>query len=887
MPRSVCLICRHRLATQAASKTSQWRAQSSFWSGTGDVGATADRERPQSDDGSRIAGGERGARQQRPHIRRVVQEEKLAKPRTNSTKPRRRTATQAAQADADMADLFRQIVDRPNSEVTAIDAANAESMNIRLVHDIGRLQDLLDAKAPLPEAFKFLQTVLYPSIKQNGITVPKVFQTVVSSLMHEILNAKKHDIMDPDLPSVADMFRVFADLGDLNPADWLILTGELVRYLCEMKTSADDYPSIEAFEDHLATKNRVILDLVESWKILSLPRSRASGGPNHDGNKILDGFWLPRLDKTAINKHARSKKFSAALSSLFPQYAPNQLGDRFAVLAIATLTLLIDDARSNTSSRRSASRFISKVAQLVDLTGVDEKALRTAIAVTYPPLEKYIMGQWPKLAEHTAGRNATADGSGDLDSLAVPRVARRPHDTAFFEKRLSQAYGQRNSTEVNRLWQELVGVGPEIRPAKATKLQQSPNIFDSFINTYMALNKPDRAIEVWNTLPKFGLKPTLKTWNVMLDGCKKASNLKGLKTVWQRLLDSGARLDVPIWTTRVAGLMECGDASGAIMALEEMNTLWHQAQGKKSAHAVPPAIEPVNAALSGLIRMNNHTAAQRLLAWAKDHNITPDIFTFNLLLRPLILDGRDKEVEAIFRNMEAVGVTADAATFTVMLEGTLTRLDAWDLQSQVDVVAAVFRDMEKAGVETNHQTYGKMIHLLLRSGDRAQESVKAVLEHLWEQGLELSPHIYTTLVEHYFSRHPPDLKTVNELIEKRRLLDYDDMDRIFYDRVIKGYAAAGDPETAHGIYLKLSSAGFLVSLDAQYELLRSLMLVGKRDDAQCVVEDTVKKYAEQHGEDGWHGHRFWHLAERSLFIDWVPDARGGKAVIQAPAQNTM
>ncbi|KAK9415466.1 hypothetical protein SUNI508_10490 [Seiridium unicorne] len=878
-PRTICLICRHRLATKAALQASQWRAQSSLWSsaaaGTGDIRAGGSPSIQDTTTAANTPNREDG-RVKEPNNRRVVTEEKRQKTRA-TLKPRRRNG--GATGDADMADLFHQIVDRPDINTTATDAVNANSANIKLVQDIGKLQDMLDAEVAIPESFKFLRTVLYPSIKQKGVTIPKVFYTVVSSLMHKVILAKKNDMLNPDLPSVADIFRVNADLGDLNPAEWLTLTGELVRYLCELKTSADDYPSIEAFEDHLATKNRIILDLVESWKILSLPRSRVAES-RHESNEILDGFWFPRLDKFAINKYAKSNNFSLALSSLFPQYAPNQLGDRLAVLAIATLTLLIDGSRSNTSSRRSASRFITKVAHLMNFTGVNEKALRKAITITFPPIGKYVMGQWPKIEEHLSGANPTIGQSSDWQGTSgTLRTARGPNGTSYLEKKLSQAYGTRNWNEVDRLWHEFAGSQPD-KTAKATKLQQNPHLFDSFINTYMALNKPDKAIEVWNTLPKVGLKPTLKTWNVMLDGCKKAQNLKGLKTVWQRLVSSGAQLDMPIWTTRIAGLMECNDPSAAIAALEEMAVLWYQSGKGQKRHAVQPTIEPINAALSGLIRLNNHTAVQRLLAWAKEQNITPDIYTFNLLLRPLILDGRDKEVEGIFKYMEALDVPADAATFTVILEGTLTRLDAWDPQKQVEIVASVFSDMKKAGLEANHQTYGKMIYLLLRSGDRAQESVKAVLEHLWKQGLELSPHIYTTLVEHYFSRDPPDLETVNELIQRRRLLDYDDMDRIFYDRVIKGYASAGDAETAFSIYRKLSSAGLLVNLDAQYELLRSLLLVGRQEDAQTLVEDTVKRYAEQHGEGSWLGHRFWHTAERSGFVDWVPDVRGGRAVIR-------
>lgn len=878
--QSVCLICRHRLATKAAVQPSQWRAQLSSWPSASNAAGDSPARATSSVQAAKNTAGSTNGESDTARTERNAEGGWRSKPRTT---PRPRGPNSKKTANVDVTDLFRQIVDGPDTKSDSLEEGHAKSVNIKLVQDVGKLQDMLDAKAPISDAFKFLQSTLYPSIQQKGVIVPKVFYTVLSSLLHEMVIKKKEDILNPELPSTAEILRICARHGELKPTDdWLPLTGELVKYLCEMKTSADDYPSIEAFEDHLATKNQIISDLVETWKVLSLPRSRVGEG-HADANDILDGFWFPRLNKFAINKYARSNNFSLALSSLFPQHSPNQLGDKLSVLAIATLTLLIDGARSNTSSRRSALRFMTKVAQLMKFTGVDEKALRKAIKVTYPSIEGYVMGQWPKIEDYLDEVNQSSNsGVGGQGSSSTPRTTRGSHDTVYFEKKLSQAYGTRNWSEVDRLWREFSGAQVQSTTGKTSTPRQSPHIFDSFINTYMALNQPDKAIEVWNTLPKFGLKPTLRTWNVMLDGCKKAQNLKGLTTVWQRLISSGAKLDMPIWVTRIAGLMECNDPAAAVMALEEMAVLWREAQQKKNVHAAPLTIEPVNAALSGLIRLNNHSAVQRLLSWAKEQGINPNIYTFNLLLRPLILEGRDKEVQTIFKHMESLGVNADAATFTLILEGTLNKLEAWDPERQVEIVASIFDDMKKAGLEANHQNYGKMIHLLLRSGDRAQASVKAVLDHLWQQGLELSPHIYTSLVEHYFSRNPPDLETVNELIQRRRLLDYDDMDRIFYDRVIKGYAAAGDHETAFNIYRKLSSAGFLVNLDAQYELLHALLLADRRKDAQDMVEDTVKRYAEHRGEGSWLGHRYWHTAERSGFIDWIPDVRGGKAVMRDP-----
>lgn len=763
--------------------------------------------------------------------------------------------------------LFQKIIE--GQELNTSEANKTRSMDMQLVRDIGHLQEMVDKDAPIDQAYAFLKTRLYPAVLREGVLVPTVFFTVATTVMDRILPAKKNDMWSESLPTVAEIFRVCSDIGVLKAADRFALVQELVVYLCHMDTSPSDYPSVEAYERHLATRDLAISDLVESWKVLTLPKSIA-GTPGKQDGSIPEDFWFPNPDKYTIAKLARSKDFTLAVKSLFPQYMQNPLHHP-PVLAVATLALLLDTTRSTASVRQKASRFVTKVGHMMAMAGIDGNQLRKATVAAVPSIEGYILAQWPRIEAYLS---ELSKGNGRRTHESTSTSSRNYPDGSL-EARLNSAYLNRNLREVKKLCGEFMALPNDAsRTRRLAELQRQPHVFNMFIKVFMALNSPDNAIEVWNFLIQVGLKPSLMTWNDMLVGCKEARNVSALRLVWQRLVASRTQLDVAIWTTRISGLMNCEDPRGAIEALEEMARLWDQAKLQGNAHAVEPTIQPVNAALQGLIRLNNIGATKQLLSWARGQGIRPDTFTFNLLLRPAVLSGHSDEVDAIFKSMKALGVEADAATFTIILDATLANLQE-EPEKQEEFVADIFHTMEKVGLNINHQTYGKIIYHLLRSGDHAQACIKYVLEHLFKQGLELSPHIYTMLVEHYFSRH--DLDAVDSLLQRHRILDFDDMDRIFYDRLIKGYALVGEVDTAFSIYQKLSTAGVHVNLGSLYEVLIALIDAARLEDAKTLVHDTTKKFMEQYGEPGWRGHSFWHVAVQQGFVDWIPTEEGGRA----------
>ncbi|EOO02224.1 putative glutathione s-transferase protein [Phaeoacremonium minimum UCRPA7] len=225
----------------------------------------------------------------------------------------------------------------------------------------------------------------------------------------------------------------------------------------------------------------------------------------------------------------------------------------------------------------------------------------------------------------------------------------------------------------------------------------------------------------------------------------------------------------------------------------------------------------------------------------------------------MIRQGLTEEVGTIFKMMKEQGIQADVATFTIVLDGSLSQLDEQSSEKQVETVMRVLSEMEAAGIEANMETYGKMMYLLLREGDRARDSVKAVLAHIWGKGLELSSHIYTILVEHYFSREPPDLDAVRDLIQSRGLVNKSGTtDLVFWERVIKGYAHAGDTASAMDIFERIDSFGAAVTLSTLEVLLRALVHFREAEQAQKLV-DTVLSHRDRFMSDttGNTDSRFW------------------------------
>ncbi|KAI1393839.1 uncharacterized protein F4822DRAFT_27273 [Hypoxylon trugodes] len=857
--KSVCLLCRH--IARNPQRQGQITRFSTATSTRYDDPTTT--PTPRSSDDSLPTGAVAGE-PSRNKVRRIVHESNRRRGSSNFRWSQNRPAKASTKDSARVDALFQQIVNEQTARKDApvISPPENSKNNLALVNAIGNLERMFKDDGSEVKAYNYLMNEIYPIIQDPDVIVPKVFYRVVPILMEKIIAAKRKAIRSPELPSVPDIFRVYTDINDMNPQRWAVLVGELIQSIVQIKPEVEKQ-GLALAQGGLVRHDAMLADLVESWKILSLPKVV----PPQSDDVLSDGFWFPMLDKFSLKKYSDMGNFTAALSSIFPHHSRDELGAPVAVLAIVTYALLLEPQRSNADARRSATRFINMLSYLIAHVNFRDASLQRLTSTHFPGLESYIMARWPRLKEELKERveSITTLSTTQVNTIESPSTSGRKFNAASLGGHLARAVTSSRNNEVDRLWEKFVGSEKDIPSDRAEELRKHPELFDSFVGARMSLNRPDQAIAALNTLRQVGLKPTVKTWTLMLDGCKNSHNLNALKKVWTRIADSGMRLDVQIWTARVSGLIECRDFRGGLEALEEMNTLWKQSSRDENSTAVKPTIEPVNAALVGLLRENRVSEAENLVVWAGKQGIEPDIFTYNTLLRRFVRDRRTNDVRAIFDLMRDTGVNADEATFTIVIDAAFQGIDPDDTEEQLKTVAGVLDDMHAAGLEANIITYGKMINSLLRLGDRSHIAIKAVLARLWDQGYELSTHIYTMLIDHYFARNPPDLNAVESLLRRRRLLDYDDMDPTFYNSVIKGFTRVGRLNKALEFYHRVAKAGNTIFLNTQLSLLNALLEQERVDEANDVVATAKKMFEEPKNEAGkvrFPDHSFWSSARR-------------------------
>ncbi|KAI1074449.1 hypothetical protein F5B20DRAFT_434895 [Whalleya microplaca] len=876
--RSVCLLCRYRTATAGFARLAQWQIQPAPFSTTAALGNNLDDASASSVfNGTPAAESNAKEPESDPitmaKIRRFVDDDReRMKNRPGPPGPPKHVLAQREPLPDSLIPSMFQKQKEPGA-----DPSWDVTKDLDLIKAIGKLERMIESNEPATDAYAYLQTVIYPMARQPGIHIPRVFYKIVSRLLKTVVAAKKAAVSSRKLPPVTDILRAHVDIGEMEPQLWATLVGELVQAIVGISPEQKDYKTVEAYQERRAMRDDMLNDLIDAWKILSVPKVVPEPTPE---SEIIDGFWFPRLDKFALSKFSNKGNFVAAFNSVFPQYPQTQLRTHVPVLAIATLAVLLDPQRTNSDVRRSAARFISRVSHLITFVRYRDQDLRADITSTFPSLEDYIVHEWNNIKAQLQHIIESKDPTKVYPRSSIPKKI----NTSALGYRLKQAYVSRNPVELDKVWQEFIGPNTPIPEERAVQLRECADLFDSFIGTWMQLNQPDQAIMAWNTSRTVGLRPTIKTWNEMLDGCKAARNLNGLKSVWTKLVNSKIELDVKAWTTRISGLFSLGDPNGGLAALEEMCALYEEAS-RTGGQAVQPSIAPINAVIAGLVNNKQLQKATSLMAWARKHGIEPDTISYNMLLRGLIRTGRYDDARGVFGAMKSHNVSADEATFTIILEGAFAEspaVDGGDDAHHTETVEAVFRDMEQAGLKPNLRTYGKMIHNLL--GDRRwavqranTEAVKSVLAHLWGRGLELSPHIYTMLVEHFlFERSPPDVGAVEALLERRRLLDLDggDIDHIFHDRLVKAFALVGHVDRALELFRRLSAAGAQVHLDSQLGLLRALLKLERIEDAGEVARTTMEGYLRVHPDAvvDWNAkgsfwdHAFWRVAVRHELV---------------------
>lgn len=404
--------------------------------------------------------------------------------------------------------------------------------------------------------------------------------------------------------------------------------------------------------------------------------------------------------------------------------------------------------------------------------------------------------------------------------------------------------------------------------------------FARFLRTFWALRRSDHAITVWNSMVRLGNVPNQLHWTAMLTGCVRAKDVRSLQQIWSNMLRSGAQPDIHTWTTYITGLISGDKWQEGLSALELLGKTWKKtstsedsdADKQQGSHLVP-SMEPVHAALSAFIHTQRSEHNPTIIAWAESQGLSLTTYTFNILLKPLVRTGNQEHIASHLAQMQSHNCPPDITTFTIILNGLVSNpsstFHSLPPSEQESTILAMLSEMESHSIPANPHTYSTLLNGLVGRTDPKKAAditpnipaARTILAHMAKCNIPPSPYIYTILITHYFSVSPPDLPAIDSLWASiRHNHQLQNLDIVFYDRLIEGYADIDEYEKALGFLRRMPQEGKTPGWIALSKLIQSLSRAGEWELCEQLVQDAedVKGGLFRHGEGQMRGKRaFW------------------------------
>ena len=428
----------------------------------------------------------------------------------------------------------------------------------------------------------------------------------------------------------------------------------------------------------------------------------------------------------------------------------------------------------------------------------------------------------------------------------------------------------RDTKKTNELWQ----LFREHLSKGEVNTKTLDTLFADFLWGFGHLRKLEPLQEVWSCMIEHEVVPTIRHWNAVLEVLQKTRDLDRFQATWKAMIEKGIRPDNQSWTTHIVILLAqpYNDWRTVLRLLDSMGKSWREAQTEDTLRTQTntrdlqnlPSIVPVNAAVTGLLRLRLTNVAADVLKWAQSFSIKIDTTCYNIFLRYACQRGDTAGADSIIKEMEKNRVKQDVVTQTIMLDNVIRNsgspFSALSPTQQEQFIVESLNRMSDDGKPPNSQTFAVTLDALLYQPKPNLPAAQAVFRLLLRQRKSISPHIYTILFTCHFRSKTPDLEALDSLwetVEKQK----SKVDHILYDRMIEGYASIGELDRMLAFFKKMTDAGQVPGWLALGKALAALTKKNEWTLCAQLVSDVTSESGHLHVDKrGWRGEReFWQL----------------------------
>ncbi|KAL6706044.1 hypothetical protein ACN47E_006146 [Coniothyrium glycines] len=643
------------------------------------------------------------------------------------------------------------------------------------------------------------------------------------------------------------LFR-YERLGVARPEYWARQTLNYLSYqIIRASNGTSDRPARDL--------PSLIFELLSVWRLFF--QCKGAG----DGNlEAISNTWhLPAIE--SLPSLFTSNDFGMRLQEYHPKY----IGNAYLGFCAAYL-YSISEALPVGMIQQQAAPFLQVLERLLAGSRVRPVIIHTRQSTMFKALPEQVQSQI--IEEIDASPRKAVSKLGLTDRMPAHDTELGANLETHYLKRIARAVVSKESAGIlDALWTEV----EETYNDEGVNQTIPPRIYNAFLSGYLTLLSPQKSVDIWNHMIAHGVKPNILSWVALLEGCVKAQDLNAFNEMWQRLLRSGLEPDNYAWTTRVYGLMSLRQINQGLAALDEMGKRWASAEsvvqhsqlhvkGHKGSKKLPttakavnrcikPSTEAMNGAISALVQISGNRLrqdkridfVQKILKWAANFEIKPDARTYNSLIKLYLQGGNHSMAFKILRQMEHDGLQADIATYTMLIDVALSgrNLDSMTHKEQSSHVVSIFNDLESSGLQLNNQIYATTIDRLLKNHSNF-DAVRALLEHMTSRDVIPSAHVYTSLITHYFQQSPPEIATIDSIANQALTSHRMPSDRVFFDRLIEGYATHGEIIKMKQVLKTLVRHKKTLDWNALTAIIQAFARNGDFEDARRIVQDVQR-----------------------------------------------
>lgn len=613
----------------------------------------------------------------------------------------------------------------------------------------------------------------------------------------------------------------------------------------------------------------LLFELISVWRLFF----QCKGVGNENLEAISPEWNLPVAD--TIPNAFQSDDFNYRLQDFHPRAIGSPtLG--FCAIYMYNLAAAIN---ANESLKAQAAPFLDLLTRVLPGSRANSVLKHVAFSKTFKSLPEEIQVEVTKEIEFAPRAALSALGpklpNSDPKRLNADGLPVTTDLELFNLKAIARAVESKTSPVVlEGHWKRIVrDYTQDGKPAIP------PSIYNAFLSGYLILRQAPRTVEVWNHMMAHGVKPELPTWVAMLTGCEKAKDLDGFTGMWQRMVSSGVEPDTYAWTTRIHGLMGFRQIDLGLRALDEMGNRWRSAEtvkngapsnskNSKGAKNLPknaklvnnctkPSVEVVNGAISGIVQLPQTARihqqkrvdyVQKILRWGIQFGITPDTYTYNILIQLYFKVGDYATALKVLKQMEQSGLQPDIATYGMLITAAFDNgsLDGMSEQAQTNRLIEMLEELEAEGLRLNMYIYGTAIDRLLKQYN-SHNAVRALIDHMRNRNLSPSAYMYTSLITSYFQQNPPAIQAVDSLLQQIFSSPHADTDKVMFDRAIEGYALHGEVGKMMSVLTRMSKNGKHPGFQALTAVIKALVAAGDVDRARLIVRDVQRGEGIAHG----------------------------------------